>query len=311
MAYRNLDDKRHAAAETSQEHDGVLSRDRLTELDIDAHMVAREIASGRWARHGRQTVSVHTGELSEVARRWRAVWEVGVDVAAVDGVSALQAAGLTGFTDDAVHVSVVHNIRAAGATGVRVHKVIRRVGGELATTGLPRVRSPYAAVRAAHWAVSDRQAALVLAMPVQQRLVTGAQLVDAARAIRGRNRRGLIQILVRDIADGAQSLGELDFAALCRGRGLPEPERQAVRRERGGRVYLDARWDCGLVVEIDGSGHRAGLAVTDDHLRANAVSIDGDVVLRMDLLGLRLEAEAFMDQVVTAYQACRARGHAA
>ena len=163
---------------------------------------------------------------------------------------------------------------------------------------VPRTSPHIAAIRAAHWAVSDRQAALVLVMPVQQRLTTGARLVDAADLVPGRNRRALIRQLVRDIADGAQSLGELDFAVLCRQRGLPEPSRQAVVRGPRGRVYLDVRWDeHGLVVEIDGSGHRQGLAVTHDNLRANAVTLGTDLVLRIDLWGLRLEADAFMAQV--------------
>ena len=60
--------------------------------------------------------------------------------------------------------------------------------------------------------------------------------------------------------------------------------------------------DVGLAVEIDGAGHRAGLAVTDDLLRQNAVTIGGELVLRMDLLGLRIEGDAFMDQVCRAHR---------
>lgn len=306
MAYRHLDERRAAAARAADDHDGVISRDGLAALGIGARMIAREVAAGRWARHGRQTLATHTGVLSDTARRWRAVWELGSAVAAVDGVSALQAAGLTGYDDDTVHVSLVHHLNGSSCDGVTVHKVIRRVPGELAGSGLPRVRPAHAAVRAAHWARSDRQAALLLTLPVQQRLVTGHQLVEATRAIRGRNRRALIGQLARDIADGAHSLGELDFAVLCRRRGLPEPSRQVVRHGAKGRVYLDVRWNCGLVVEIDGSGHRAGLSVSDDNLRANLVAIGGDLVLRIDLLGLRLCADEFLDQVERGLVRCRA-----
>jgi very-short-patch-repair endonuclease len=102
--------------------------------------------------------------------------------------------------------------------------------------------------------------------------------------------------------DGAQSLGELDFAALCRSHGLPEPDRQVVRRGPRGRIYLDVRWSAiGLVVEIDGSQHRMGLAVTDDNLRQNEVTLSADRVLRVDLVGLRLRPEAFMAQIVRAH----------
>ncbi len=103
---------------------------------------------------------------------------------------------------------------------------------------------------------------------------------------------------MRDIAFGVQSLGELDFARLCRARGLPEPSRQVVRQGDKGRIYLDVRWDgrC-LVVEIDGLHHGLGLNPTLDHLRQNSVTLAGDRVLRIDVLGLRLETARFMDQV--------------
>ena len=105
--------------------------------------------------------------------------------------------------------------------------------------------------------------------------------------------------VLKDIADGAQSLGELDFAGLCRRYGIPPPDRQVLRRTALGRVYLDARWDGSrFVVEIDGAGHRVGLAVTDDNLRQNEVTLGDDRVLRLDLIGLRVHEAAFMGQVL-------------
>lgn len=143
-------------------------------------------------------------------------------------------------------------------------------------------------------------------MAVQQRLVSRPQLTDAAASVPGRERRALVPLLVRDIVAGSESLGELDFMAMCRRRGLPPPQRQVIRKTPGGRVYLDVRWDgIGLVVEIDGSGHRQGLAVTDDNLRQNQVAIEGDTVLRIDLIGLRVAGDAFMDQVCAAHARLR------
>jgi very-short-patch-repair endonuclease len=281
---------------------GVLSRAQLAILGWDRDAVAREVRALRWALHGRQTVAVHTGPLPEAALRWRALWESG-RWAALDGVSALQAAGLTGFVEESIHVSIGHRDRLHRVEGVRVHRVVRRSEDELSTNGLRSVRPAVAAVRAAQWAVSDRQAALLLVMPVQQRLVTGARLLAAAEAVPGRTRRHLIQRLARDIASGAESLGELDFAVLCRRRGLPEPSRQVVRRRPGGVMYLDVAWDdIGLVVEIDGSQHSSGLAATDDSFRANLVTLGDHRVLRMTLVGLRLRPDEFMEQVVAAHQ---------
>ena len=53
----------------------------------------------------------------------------------------------------------------------------------------------------------------------------------------------------------------------------------------------------GLVVEIDGAGHLWGLKSVDDNLRENAVVIGGDRVLRVNVIGLRLDEHAFMEQV--------------
>lgn len=281
----------------------MLSRALLADLGADRHVVAHAVTSGRWRLLGDQTVAIHAGPLTDLGDRWRAVWETGLRIAALDGATSLQQAGLTGFTTDQLQVSIPHGSDPGPIDGVDLHRVIRRVPREVVPSGIPRTRPAVAAIRAAHWAVSNRQAALVLAMPVQQRIVSPAQLREASLAVRGRTRRAFIKQVVADIADGAQSLGELDFAQMCRARGLPEPSRQLVRRGARGRVYLDAGWeDVGLVVEIDGAGHRSGLAVTDDLLRQNAVTIGGELVLRMDLLGLRIEGDAFMDQVCRAHQ---------
>ena len=104
--------------------------------------------------------------------------------------------------------------------------------------------------------------------------------------------------VLRDVTDGAQSLGELDFAEMCRRHGIPAPDRQVLRRTALGRIHLDARWKGSrFVVEIDGAGHRVGLAVSDDNLRQNEVVLGDDRVLRIDLVGLRVHEVAFMRQV--------------
>lgn len=282
----------------AEETDFVLSRARLRRLGVDRHQTKRQVAAGRWVRHGTQTISVRDAPLTHRAQCWRALWEVGEQIALIDGVTALRLAGLKGWSDETVHVSIVHRHDTTHVSGVKVHQVIRRVEGEAAGAGIPRTTPAVAAIRAAHWAVNDRATATILAMVVQQRLATGRQLIRALNLVRGRTRRALIPQLTRDIADGAHSLNELDFTASCRGRGLPEPTRQAVRSGKGGRIYLDVYFEeHRLVIEIDGAGHLWGLSGVDDALRANQVVIDGDRVLRINIIGWRLDAEAFMDQV--------------
>ncbi|WP_237700721.1 hypothetical protein [Janibacter sp. HTCC2649] len=50
-------------------------------------------------------------------------------------------------------------------------------------------------------------------------------------------------------------------------------------------------------MEIDGGHHLLGLNPTDDALRSNEVALGSSRVLRIPLLGLRLEADRFMAQV--------------
>ncbi len=290
--------RRQQVAHSAERFGGVLSRTALRGFGADRHVIAREVAGDRWAIHGAQTVAVHTRPLEAPALWWRAVWETGSGVAALDGVSALLAAGVTGYGEPAVHVSVPDAYSPKRTPGVRIHRVVRLDRELMTDRGVPRVRPALAAVRAAHWAVSDRQAALVLVLPIQQGIVSGPQLRAATSMWSGRRRRALVPQLVRDITDGATSLGELDFARMCRVRDLPEPDRQVVRRTPRGRVYLDVRWGRSrLVVEIDGSHHGEGLTVISDHLRQNEVALTRDIVLRISLLGLRLAEDAFLDQV--------------
>lgn len=286
--------------------DGIVHRRHLREAGVGRADVRSEVTAGRWTALGIHSVALHTGPLSDRARLWRAVWETGSG-AILDGVSALHAAGLTGFTFDRIDVAVPAGRRINPVQGVRVRR--RRDLGPTLMAGLPRARPEAAVIRAAQWAVSDRQAVLLVCLVVQQRMVSHARLLDAVGLLTRVARRDLVRAVVRDVCDGAHSLGELDFAAMCRAAGLPEPSRQAVRHGPGGRIYLDVAWeDIGLVVEIDGGHHALALGSIDDALRQNEVVIAGERVLRVPVIGLRLAPERFLEQVARAHAALRARG---
>ncbi|NNG37837.1 hypothetical protein HJ588_00920 [Flexivirga sp. ID2601S] len=295
----------HAAAE---QQGWVLSRAQLRTLGVDRWQVRRLLAAGVWRAHGLRTIGLTAAQLDEVALRHRAVWESG-RVSALDGVSALQHAGLTGWHEPTVHISVPHGRSPIAVTGVSRHVVPIR--GDLWEHGpdqviaedLPWVRSELAVLRAAQWAISDRAAALVIAMAVQQRLVATDLLARTLPQAGLYRRRKLIRTVVADVIDGAQALGELDFGAACRRHGLPPPARQVIRRGPHGRIYLDAGWPrVRLFVEIDGAHHQEPANVLADALRQNSVVVGGETVLRIPLLGLRIQEDAFMQQVVTAYR---------
>lgn len=290
------------------EHDGVAHRADLRAAGVTRADVRSEVTAGRWLACGCQTVVVGNVEPEGRALLWMSIWETGGG-AALDGASALVASGLTRFTPAVVDISVPKGNRSRRVEGVRRHR--RHTMPPLRGAGLPRVEVGAAAISAAAWAASDRQAVLILSMVLQQRLTTPERLMAAwsrSRTQIHRARRAFVRQALRDLCDGAHSLGELDFAASCRQYGIPEPSRQAVRTLPGGRVYLDVAWeDIGLVVEIDGGHHAFALTVVDDALRQNEVVLREEHVLRIPVLGLRLVPDDFMAQVVKAHQRWSAR----
>lgn len=291
------------ALEVAAAHDGVAHRRDLRAVGVSRADVRTELGVGRWLAAGRHTVVVGNLPPSGRAVLWRAVWETGAG-AVLDGAAALLAAGLTGFEARQVDVSVPKRNRSHPVEGVRRHR--RTVMPPAPAAGLPRAEVAAAAVAAAAWARSDREAVLVLCLVLQQRLTTPDRLLAAwsRGATRvAQARRVLLREALGDLCDGAHSLGELDFAGLCRAHGLPEPSRQVVRTLPGGRVYLDVAWEeIGLVVEVDGGHHALALGVVDDALRQNEVVLREDRVLRVPVLGLRLAPERFMSQVVEAHR---------
>jgi very-short-patch-repair endonuclease len=283
--------------ELTESQHGVASRRQLLSLGLTRWDICAELRAGRWRQHHRQTICVHTGPLPSTARLWHAVIEAGTR-ASLDGTGSLLAAGLTGFDVDVIRVSVPRGGKVLASPGADVRQTRRLRADDVVRVGIPRVRTPVAAVRAGLWARSDRQAALLLTMTVQQRLATAEQVANALLDVRRDRRRAFLEAVVLDLLGGVQSLGELDLAGACRRRGLPEPDRQVVRRGSNGRYYLDVLWSrYRLVVEVDGIHHTWATSILGDALRQNDLSLQGLTVLRVPLLGLRVSPEKFLDQI--------------
>ncbi|HEX2896217.1 MAG TPA: hypothetical protein VHO29_19595 [Marmoricola sp.] len=280
-----------------------MSRRQLYSLGYTRWEVKAQVKAQRWQRISDQVLAVHTGGLTQEGLHWAAVFQGGPR-AHLDGASALLASGLTRFTVERVRVSVPRGARVRRTRDFDIRQTRRWSSDDVLTTGVPRTRTEVAAVRAALWARSDRQATLILTMVVQQGLCTAELLAQAAVRIKRDRRRRLLQVVVLDLLGGARSLGEIDVARACRRRGLPEPSRQVLRRDGAHRYYLDVYWDdWGVVLEIDGIHHTWAENVVGDALRQNAVVIGGSTVLRLPLLGLRTQPDSFFDQVRDALQA--------
>ena len=291
-----VDDPRLVAVrDLARDQGEVVSRKQLYALGVTRWEVRGEVRAGRWQLIGDQSVCRHNSVLSDAGERWAAVFQGGPR-AQLDGASALVAAGLERFAPERVRVR--RNRR------FDIRQTRRWSADDLASSGIPRTRVEVAAVRGALWARTDKEATYLVSLVVQQGLAPAAAIGVELLRVRRDKRRLLLHAVVNDLLDGARSLGEIDVGRELRRRGLPEPSRQVLRRDRANRYYLDLYWpDLHLVVEVDGIHHSWAENVVGDALRQNALALDGDTVLRLPLLGLRLDPDAFFDQIERAVRA--------
>lgn len=277
----------------------MLARRQLYGLGCARWDIEAELRAARWSRLGRQTIRVAGGDR-QLAAWWRAVLEVGPS-AVLDGVSALVAGGLRGVVEGDVHIAVPKSSDPRRCGGVVIHETRRYEFDSVERHGIPRMRPATAAVHAALWARSDRQAALFVLAAGQQRLFTVAEFGEEVAKVRRDRRRLLLRRLAADLAGGIEAVAEREFARLCRARGFPEPSRQVRRDLASGRIYLDVVWaQYGVVVEIDGRHHLDPSSWIGDALKQNAASMAGYVVLRVPNLALHLDPDPFLDQVEAA-----------
>ena len=193
-----------AVANAAEPYGGVLSRRQLRQLGVHRDVVRRAVHADTDSIR-QSKVALHNRLLTQREHWWRAVWEVGIDVAALNGVSARLCAGLGGYSDEAVHISVLHSHRPGQPSGTTIHKVIRRTPGERRSR--PAAGShPIAAVRAANGRAPTASGVAV----GHDRTTTAcsAGLIGGRPyGLPGASGRAFIKRILADVASGAQSLG--------------------------------------------------------------------------------------------------------
>lgn len=284
--------------------DTVVSVDDLLRQGWTYSAIRRQIDARRWQRIGRAIIR-HNGPLT-VTERWRAALIVLGPRAVLTSFTGLQSLGLERWTRDPIHVLVPRGarVRRPAELSLRVHFTDR--WDELAGRFRGRRDGPaHAALLAASSFRLPRPGCGLLAATVQQRLLRPTDLVAALERSPRLRHRAHLTAAAHDIGLGAHALSEIDFARLCRRRGLPRPSRQSVRTlSRGRRRYLDAEWtrDDGrrVVAEVDGALHLAADRWWDDQLRQNELAISDDLVLRFPSAVVRCEEPTVADQLARA-----------
>lgn len=279
----------------------VVTRKQLVDAGVPRWFIRNELRQRRWRAHGRHVVVLHNGPLPREATWWAAVLAV-APAAVLDGVTALQADKVDALTDQTVHVSVPKGARPRQRKGVTVHETRRYRAEDVVRSGVPRMRPDVAAVHAALWARTERQATYFLVLVVQQGLATTGQLAAVLREVRRHRFRRALLAAVQELALGGRSVGELDVSRALRARGLPEPTRQSVRRRPRGTEYLDCEFvDYALVLEVDGAGHDEAAKKLDDLLRDLRLTAEGCTVLRISLAAWVLDRERVLDALTEVF----------
>jgi hypothetical protein len=268
--------------------------------------IRAQLEAGRWRRWG-YAIALHNGPLTR-EQRWFVARVHGGPRALLTAFTALEAFGLSGWQRDRVDLLTPAGARRNLGSPVpfQVHRV-RTWDSVRRHRRAPVHRCADAALVAAASFASARPACGLLAAVVQQRLVGPAHLRESLERAPRLRHRALLQSALDDIAQGSQALSEIDFIRLCRRAGLPPPQRQTIRRERGGRRrHLDATWRRRdgrlLVVEVDGALHLEQRRWWDDQHRQNEIVLSDAIVLRFPSAVVRTQPE------VVAGQIRRARG---
>ena len=269
----------------------------LAEQGVTRSQRRAQVRAGRWRAVPHRAVVLHSGPLTGEAALHAALVEVG-PAARLGGISALEVDGLTGFEEPQVHIWIPKGCEKGTpkVVGDRVclHETRRWGTADCAGGGIPRATRAVATVQAALWARSARQAALCLVMPIQQRLVRFGDVEQELARVKRHAFRTVLREVLADIVGGAHSLNEIDFAAECRRRGLPEPSRQVCRRLSSGRAYIDVRWDAYRVaVEVNGAGHERMDVALRDEARLIDLQAQGEAAIPLSVLTLRVDPEPF------------------
>jgi len=294
------------------DHDGVLSTSTALKFMTEDQLRWR-VTSGRWQKPARGVVVAQSGPLTDRQLLRAALLRAGPQ-AALAGLTAARLDGLRGFNDGGpLAETTIHLLAPAGykrrtpppGLAVATHYTRVLTDEDVHPLRQPRrIRIARSLVDAAAWMPTDRAAMAVLAAGAQQRLVRPDDLREVTNRIETLQRRKLIKETISDIAGGSQALSELDFTQqVIKAFRLPEPTRQAARRDsRGRRRWTDVMWDdYKIAVEIDGAQHTADPRQRwDDMERDIDLSLDGYQTLRFPAWLVRANPEYVARKILEA-----------
>lgn len=265
---------------------GLVTREQLRLLGVDAHDVAQQLSSRRWQAVSAHVLAAFTGPLPRRSLIWAAALHGRPD-GLIGAWTALEVHGTTRWERSACHLLVPRGRSVLPMPGVVLHESRRLdpMGDAFPGFRLPVVSPARAAIDAASWSGRPAHAAALIAAVTQQGTTTPADLLaelEAAGLIRFRR---AIREAIAAAADGAHSLGEMRVGPILAAAGLPMPRRQTPRFLNGVLRRIDIEIDLPdgsvLVLEVDGPDHDAADRRAEDSLRDLDNLVEGRVTIRL------------------------------
>ena len=273
--------------------DGLITRAQLRAHGIDNDAVRHRIATERWVARSATVIGTTTGGLTRAQRMRLGVLHAGAP-AIIGDLSAAELSGLRSWHREDITVLVPQGSDLGQPlAGIRFVETRRSLAAMRdPARELPTCRLEPAILHFAAYQHSPRTAEGVVAAAVQQGLTTPARLAAWIPRMRPLRWARMFRETLSEIADGAQSVAELDVLHLCHAFGLVTPRRQTMRRGTDGRArYTDCEWSLPdgktLILEVDGAFHMEVAHWEADLARQRALAAPDRIQIRCTSRELR------------------------
>ncbi len=247
----------------------MVGRAQAVAAGLSRSAIEHRLICGRWRKLHRSVYVTHTGGISRQGLLWAAVLACG-DGATISHRTAAELHGLYDEPEQTIHVTLPVSRRIEAPAGVQVHYAERLSQTRHPVASPPRTRVDETVLDLVDTAGTAAEAVDVVTRACQRRRTTASRLRVASEQRKQLRHRRLLERLLADVAQGAQSPLELAYLRQVeRPHGLPPSKRQRAGRTRSSTwrdvVYLDL----GVIVELDGSAAHPDDQRSEDQWRDN------------------------------------------
>ncbi|HHU09342.1 MAG TPA: type IV toxin-antitoxin system AbiEi family antitoxin domain-containing protein [Intrasporangiaceae bacterium] len=284
---------------------GVLTHAQAVRAGLTEDAIRWRITKGDWTRIVRGIYHAYPGQLDWFGRAHALTLRLGPHAA----LTMAAAAHLHGVEtrQPPILTAAVSGRQVQRLPGTRI---VRRDG--LATVirqGLPVTTAPTTVLDlTAQPGVLWREAVHVSARWIHSGRTTPNDLADALAARARHPHRRVINLALTPIAEGVESVLELQALDRVIDRhGLPRPRLQVPAVIPAGRIRRDAEWEeFGVVLEVDGDSAHTGEAARIDRRRDRHTARSGRLTLRAGFVEIEFEQ---CELAVDIFLTLRSRGY--